>query len=61
MAVSPNNTVYALDASVGVETLLDDTDTPLEYFDMQGMRVDNPSKGIFIVRRGSKVGKVLIR
>lgn len=56
-----SNTVYALDASVGVETLLDDTDAALEYFDMQGMRVDNPSKGIFIVRRGSKVGKVLIR
>lgn len=34
-----------------------DGDAPAEYFNLQGMRVANPSGGIFIERRGTKVTK----
>lgn len=32
-----------------------------EYYTLQGVKVSNPSKGIYIVRRGSKVSKEVIR
>lgn len=32
-----------------------------EYFDMNGIRVDNPTKGIYIVKKGSKVSKEIIK
>lgn len=32
-----------------------------EYFDLQGRRVANPANGLYIVRRGSAVEKILIR
>lgn len=38
----------------------DSDDAPAEYFNLQGMRVDNPSKGIFIKRQGSKVTKLIL-
>lgn len=40
--------------SVGAEA----TDAPVEYFNLQGMRVNNPSNGIFIRRQGAKATKV---
>lgn len=39
----------------------DSDNAPAEYFNLQGMRVDNPSKGIFIKRQGSKVTKLILR
>lgn len=33
----------------------------VEYYNLQGVRVANPEKGIFIVREGSKTGKKVIR
>ncbi len=36
-----------------------DADAPVEYFNLQGVRVDNPSNGLFIRRQGSKVTKVI--
>lgn len=38
-----------------------DDDLPVEYFNMQGVRVDNPSTGVYIRRQGSRVTKVIIR
>lgn len=35
-----------------------DNNAPVEYFNLQGMRVDNPVNGIFIIRQGGKVTKV---
>ncbi len=36
----------------------DNSDAPVEYYNLQGIRVDNPSNGIFIRRQGSKTTKV---
>lgn len=43
--------------SIGV----DNENAPVEYFNLQGIRVDNPAAGIFIRRQGSKVSKVVIK
>lgn len=37
-----------------------ETDAPVEYFNLQGVRVANPSGGIFIRRQGNSVTKVAI-
>ena len=34
---------------------------PVTYYNLQGMRVDNPGKGIYIRRSGKKSEKVMIR
>lgn len=38
-----------------------DENMPVEYFDFQGIRVNNPVKGIYIKRQGSKTSKVVIK
>lgn len=40
---------------------LDGEASAAEYFNLQGMRVAEPENGLYIVRRGSKVTKELIR
>lgn len=32
-----------------------------EYYNIQGQRIMNPEKGFYIVRRGNKVSKVILR
>ncbi len=45
----------------GVETIDSDyTHTPV-YYNMQGVRISNPSNGLYIVRRGNKTTKEFIR
>ena len=36
-------------------------DAAPEYYNLQGVRVNNPSNGLYICRRGSKVSKVFIK
>lgn len=49
-------TKYDENAAVeGVE--IEDADAPVEYYNLQGVRVANPSKGIFIVKKGNKATK----
>lgn len=50
-------------ATTGVDSVIaaDDENVPAEYFNLQGQRVDNPTAGIYLVRRGSEVAKVLVK
>ncbi len=32
---------------------------PVEYYNLQGVRVANPGKGIYIMRQGNKATKVI--
>lgn len=43
----------------GIES--DEANLPAEYYNLQGVKVVNPTEGIYIVRRGSKVTKEIIR
>ena len=52
-------TNYAV--STGVEGINADNNGPVEFFNLQGVRVANPDNGLFIRRQGNKVSKVYIR
>ncbi len=39
----------------------DNANAPVEYFNMQGMRVENPENGLYIRRQGNTVTKVLVK
>lgn len=43
----------------GVEDVQVDSDTTVEYYTLQGIKVANPSYGIYIVKKGNKVRKVM--
>lgn len=40
---------------------IESADAPVEYYNLQGVKVANPQGGIFIRRQGTKVSKVVIR
>lgn len=51
-----------LDSESGIETTVCNiNDAPVEYFNLQGIRVNDPSCGIYIRRQGSEVSKVLVK
>lgn len=43
-----------------IETAVEEDETPV-YYDLRGVRVANPSDGIYIMRKGGKTSKVIIR
>lgn len=47
----------------GITEIVDDADTdaPVEYFNLQGIRVENPTSGLYIRRQGKKVEKIYLR
>ena len=64
---SNNNYIYFFiseepaEWAAGVEDMIvDDENAPVEYFNLQGVRVENPENGIFIRRQGSKTSKVAL-
>ena len=44
----------------GLETI-EAADTEAEYYNLQGVRVDNPSAGLYIRRQGNKATKVYVK
>lgn len=38
-----------------------DANAPIEYFNLQGVKVENPSMGVFIKRQGTMVSKVFVK
>lgn len=47
--------------NTGVDGIAIDMDAEAEYYNMQGVRVLNPEQGLYIVRRGGKVSKVIVK
>ena len=47
----------------GIEDIVadDNSDEQIEYFNLNGVRVENPQNGIFIRRQGNKVEKVIVK
>jgi len=48
------------EAYSGIADGIADENAPVEYYNIQGVRVNNPSNGIFIRRQGSKVAKIAL-
>lgn len=47
--------------AAGIADIEDESHAPVEYYDLRGIRVENPSAGLYIRRQGSQVSKVLIK
>ena len=47
--------------TTAVENIVVDANAPAEYFNLQGVRVANPTNGLYIRRQGSTVSKVYVR
>ncbi|MDE6417232.1 MAG: hypothetical protein K2K68_09455 [Duncaniella sp.] len=46
----------------GIDSVIaDDNEAPVEYFNLQGIRVSDPAAGLYIRRQGNNVTKVLVR
>lgn len=45
----------------GIEAVSADENAPVEYFNLQGVRVLNPENGFYIRRQGTRVEKVVLR
>ena len=53
-------TVTCGKASVAIEEVDADVNAPVEYYNLQGVKVANPSNGIFIKKQGAKATKVIL-
>lgn len=65
-----NNIIYKGTGNRGFETsgvftgisfVENDENLPVEFYNLQGLKVENPSAGYYIMRQGNKVSKVLVR
>jgi hypothetical protein len=55
-------TPFNLLSSGGLQDVnVDNNNAPIEYFNLQGIRVDNPAQGIFIRKQGSSASKVIMK
>lgn len=57
-----NAIVVPLSSTSGIESAVtDDADAPVEYYNLQGVRIEHPASGSIVIRRqGTKVTKVLM-
>lgn len=46
----------------GIDTVVDgDSDQPCVYYNLSGVRVEDPVSGLYLMKQGNKVSKVIIR
>ena len=51
-----------IDKLNGIDDIAVDHNAPIEYFNLQGVRIANPEKGqLVITRQGSKTSKTIVR
>lgn len=50
-----------LNGDSSVNEIAADENAPVEYYNLQGVRVANPANGLFIVKQGNKVSKRIIK
>ncbi len=43
----------------GIEDVVADQELPAEYFNLQGVRIAQPTSGIYIMRKGNAVTKIV--
>lgn len=65
--LDPQTNVFAVsplsenDTESAVAEIAADENAPVEYFNMQGVKVENPENGIYVRKQGSKVSKVVVK
>ncbi len=62
LTAKDGNLVVADDTESGINDIVeaDNSDAPVEYYNLQGVKVNNPDKGIYIMRQGTKARKVIL-
>lgn len=53
--------VIIADGSGVADLVVEDENAPVEYYNLQGIRVANPENGLYIVKQGNKVTKRIIK
>ena len=53
--------IYDNYGQVSVDNVVIDSEAPVEYYNLQGIRVNNPSAGIYIRKQGNKTSKIIIK
>lgn len=49
------------DVSAGIGSIIADDNAPVEYYNLQGIKVANPESGLYIRRQGKTVTKVIVK
>lgn len=57
---SPEESTLVITINSGVNSVVVDTNAPVEYFNLQGVKVENPSNGLYIRRQGAVATKVVL-
>lgn len=55
-----NSYTFTPEGGAGIAGIEADQNAPVEYFNLQGIRVNNPENGLYIRRQGNKVSKVIL-
>lgn len=53
--------VYYAEGKAGISAVEADANAPVEYFNLQGVRVANPESGLYIRRQGNTATKVFVK
>lgn len=56
-----NNLTVSFKQHTGVQEITFGTNEAIEYYNLQGVRVENPANGLYIAKQGNKVAKVLVK
>ena len=51
---------FTIDVSTGIDDM-EATDAAIEYYTLEGLRVERPANGIYLQRKGNKTRKIIIR
>lgn len=54
-------TYFTNNANSGIEGVVAEDNAPAEYYNLQGIKVENPEDGMYIRRQGGKATKVIVR
>ena len=57
---NPETEILTITTALGGVSEIAAENAPAEYFNLQGVRVENPTSGLYIVRQGNKVSKVIL-
>ena len=55
-----NKPFSGLATLTAIESVAVDANAPVEYYNLQGVKVANPENGLFIKKQGNKATKVIL-
>ena len=59
--VAEGLSVKFVSKGAGIDSVVAEENAPAVYYNLQGVKVANPENGVYVVRQGNKVSKVLVK